>query len=75
MKGRALLASDDSEQRNNNPADDVEGETPQTLAAPGTDERYFELFAKAIRVCANYKPKFGKGGSGLNLDGFRRMYQ
>lgn len=48
---------------------------PPTAAGPGTDERYFELLARALRVCADYRPKFGRGGTtGLTLDEFRQMY-
>lgn len=40
------------------------------------DEEYFELLARAIRVCAQYKPMFGqsRSGDGLTLAQFRQMY-
>jgi hypothetical protein len=39
------------------------------------DDRYFELMAESIRVCAKYKPKFGTSGSkGLSRDEFERAY-
>lgn len=27
------------------------------------DDKYFEVLASSIRVCADYKPKFGTGGT------------
>jgi hypothetical protein len=47
---------------------------PPTDAPLGSDERYFELLARAIRVCSNYRPKFGLGGAGLDLETFKAMY-
>jgi hypothetical protein len=48
---------------------------PQTQSAAGTDERYLELLTRALRVCASYKPRFGRGrAAGLTLDQFRQMY-
>ena len=45
---------------------------------PRPDERddvYFELMARALRVCAVYKPKFGKGGDkGLTVKEFQEVY-
>jgi hypothetical protein len=40
------------------------------------DEEYFEVLAGALRVCAKYKPMFGKGKAegGMTLEQFRRMY-
>jgi len=39
------------------------------------DEKYFKLIAGALRVCANYKPMFGKGRKGgMTLKQFRQMY-
>lgn len=40
------------------------------------DDEYYELLAKAIRVCAQYKPMFGqsRSGGGLTLAQFRHMY-
>jgi hypothetical protein len=43
--------------------------------AHGNDSKYLELLIKPLRVCAKYKPKFGKGGeTGLTLPQFQRMY-
>jgi len=39
------------------------------------DDEYFALIAKALRVCANYKPMFGQGRKGgLTLEQFHRLY-
>ena len=47
------------------------GMTPR----PPKDDEYFDVMAKALRVCASYKPKFGKGKkAGLTLDHFQQMY-
>jgi hypothetical protein len=43
---------------------------------PSTDEEYFQLIAQALRVCAAYKPKFGKGRKeGLTLQQFQQLYR
>lgn len=48
---------------------------PPTASAAGSDNRYFELLAGAMRTCADYRPKFGKGKkSGTTLDQFRELY-
>ena len=41
------------------------------------DEAYLIILLDAIRLCANYKPKFGQGrkSEGLTLDDFRDLYQ
>lgn len=41
------------------------------------DAAYLALVLDPIRVCANYKPKFGQGakGGGLTLDQFQALYQ
>lgn len=40
------------------------------------DDRYFQLIAKALQVCAKYKPMFGQGRKGgLTLEQFRRLYR
>ena len=44
----------------------------------GTDEQYMQIILDAIRVCAQYRPKFGqgaKGGGGLTLEQFQELYQ
>lgn len=39
------------------------------------DERYFLLLTTPLRLCAQYKPKFGQGGkAGLTLEQFQQMY-
>ena len=39
------------------------------------NQQYFELIRKALCVCAEYKPKFGKGRkAGLTLEEFHQMY-
>jgi hypothetical protein len=43
---------------------------------PSKDDDYFELIAQALRACASYKPKFGRGQSaGVTLEQFQQMYQ
>jgi len=40
------------------------------------DAKYLEVILNPIRVCANYKPKFGQGrGAGLALEEFQALYQ
>lgn len=43
----------------------------------GTDGEYLQIVLDAIRVCAQYKPKFGQGakGGGLTLEQFQDLYQ
>lgn len=43
----------------------------------GTDDDYLQIILDAIRVCAQYKPKFGQGakGGGLTLEEFQELYQ
>jgi len=39
------------------------------------DEEYFEIVARPLRLCASYKPKFGKGGDeGYTLNQFEALY-
>jgi len=38
------------------------------------DQEYFEILAGAVKVCAQYKPKFGQGGDGLTLRQFEILY-
>lgn len=41
----------------------------------GRDEKYFQLLKGALRVCAQYKPMFGKGRKGgVTLEQFQRTY-
>jgi len=41
---------------------------------PNRDDDYFEFIAKALRACATYKPKFGRGrGAGVTLQQFQQM--
>ncbi|MBI5910196.1 MAG: hypothetical protein HY848_09620 [Betaproteobacteria bacterium] len=41
------------------------------------DAKYLELVLEPIKVCARYKPKFGRGakGGGLTLEQFQTLYQ
>lgn len=40
------------------------------------DDKYLDVIRRAIRVCLDYKPKFGKGrGSGFTLETFQKMYR
>ena len=43
----------------------------------GTDDQYMQIILDAIRVCAQYRPKFGQGtkGGGLTLEQFQDLYQ
>lgn len=43
----------------------------------GTDDEYLQIVLDAIRVCAQYKPKFGQGakGGGLTLEQFQELYE
>ncbi len=48
---------------------------PNTASEGGTDDRYFELIATALRVCSRYQPKLGRGrAGGANLEQFRQLY-
>ena len=38
------------------------------------DAKYIALIVDAIRVSANYRPKFGLGGAGLGLAEFKELY-
>lgn len=39
------------------------------------DDRYFELFARPVRACARYKPRFGTGNlAGLTVQEFQELY-
>jgi hypothetical protein len=39
------------------------------------DQPYLDLLLKAIRICAEYRPKFGQGSqAGLTLDQFTQLY-
>ncbi len=49
------------------PLPDVPKNIPQ-------DERYLLLLTNALAVCEQYKPKFGKGRAGLEVDEFQRLY-
>ena len=43
----------------------------------GTDDPYIQIILDAIRVCAQYRPKFGQGAKdgGLTLEQFQDLYQ
>ncbi len=48
---------------------------PHSASESSRDEEYFEVFAKPLRLCARYKPKFGKGqASGFTLEQFQELY-
>jgi hypothetical protein len=55
----------------------VQVASPQSAAeGQARDERYFELLAGAIRICARYRPMFGKGRrGGMSVDDFQEMYR
>lgn len=42
-----------------------------------TDDQYIQIILDAIRVCAEYRPKFGQGakGGGLTLEQFQELYR
>ena len=46
-------------------------------AIDAKDEEYLQIVLDAIRVCSQYRPKFGQGsrGGGLTLEQFRELYQ
>lgn len=78
MKPRRLFLTDDALESIENTDDvDVPSGLPPTLPTGlSPDERYFTLFATAIRKCLTYKPKFGTGReSGLAVREFRALYQ
>lgn len=55
--------------------DDVLIEPPELPDDLTKDERYLELLLTPLRKCAQYKPKFGKGGKpGMSYDEFQEMY-
>ncbi len=40
------------------------------------DDKYLDVIRRALRVCLDYKPKFGKGRSGgFTLETFQKMYR
>lgn len=39
------------------------------------DQQYLKIVTDPIRVCLNYKPKFGQGAAGLTLEQFQEMHQ
>ncbi|MFQ5930406.1 MAG: hypothetical protein ACE5MK_11965 [Acidobacteriota bacterium] len=40
------------------------------------DAKYLEIIVEPIRVCAKYKPKFGRGHEqGYSLADFQKLYQ
>lgn len=56
--------------------DNLDGLPPRLPLGLPQEERYYTLFASALRKCLLYKPKFGMGrGEGLKVEDFRAMYQ
>ncbi len=56
-------------------ADKVSVPPPTLPESLPEDERYFLLLTTPLRLCAQYKPKFGQGGkAGLTLQQFQQMY-
>lgn len=46
-----------------------------TLAIRDQDRPYLDVILKAIRICAQYQPKFGQGSqAGLTADQFAKLY-
>jgi len=40
------------------------------------DDKYLRLVTDALAVCADYRPKFGRGRQGgLSLEQFQRLYE
>ncbi len=40
------------------------------------DQKYFDIIRSALRVCLNYKPKLGYGGTvGFTLEAFQKLYR
>lgn len=47
-----------------------------TLESETLDSKYLAILLKRIKVCKNYKPKFGKGSkAGLTVQEFTKLYQ
>ena len=46
-------------------------------AMAAKDQAYLQIVLDAIRVCSQYKPKFGQGSKGgrSTLEQFRELYQ
>jgi len=58
-----------------NASDDPPPAVPAPIAADASDDTYFDLLARAVRICARYKPKFGTGkADGLSLAEFQALY-
>jgi len=48
----------------------------ERTATSDPDQRYLDIIQSALRVCLNYKPKFGKGkAGGFTLESFQKMYR
>jgi hypothetical protein len=63
-----ILASLDGTEKISVPAPSLPESLPE-------DERYFLLLTTPLRLCVQYKPKFGQGGkAGLTLEQFQQMY-
>lgn len=58
-----------------NPADGTHQSEPSSDSLPIPEERYFNLLISALRVCTQYRPKFGKGiAQGFSLSEFQALY-
>jgi hypothetical protein len=44
------------------------------LRLPNLDEKYLTIVVAPVQVCANYHPKFGRGGGGVSLEEFQQLY-
>jgi len=52
----------------------IGGQT-ETQTGLSDDERYLHLMLKALSVCVDYVPKFGRGKTGMALKDFESLYQ
>lgn len=46
---------------------------PTTVLAD-RDDVYLQIIFNRLNICRSYKPKFGKGGEGLDYQAFRQLY-
>jgi hypothetical protein len=50
-------------------------ELPAETIDKSHDQQYLKIVIDPIRVCMNYKPKFGQGATGLTMEQFQEMHQ